>query len=1129
MECPRCQRSNRAGGRFCAACGNALPGRCPACQGATLGSDRFCGHCGRQLADPHTPAADGPATGPERRQLTTLFCDLVGSTALSQQLDPEDVREIILAYQHTTRRLIERYDGYVARYVGDGVLAYFGYPSAHEDDAARAVHAALEIVAAHRERAAAPTVAPPGVRIGIATGLVIVGDRIGEGASKEAAAVGESVNLAARLQALAAPGGVVISQRTRQLVEGRFEFADHGIHALKGFEHPVRAWRALRATVSESRFDAVRERGMTPFVGRVDEIDLGEALWRRACGGEGQVLLLTGEAGIGKSRVAELLADRAHQQGARITRLQCSAFHSNTPLYPFIQRIERDAQFEPGDGDARKFDKLARLLGGAARPGSRAESARLARRVALLAGMLLLPDDARYPRLRLTARQVKAHTLDALAEWLLGPARQAPCLVLVEDAHWIDPTSMELLDLLARRASGARCVLVVTSRVPLAEPWVGLGHVAGISLERLGADEAAAMARSLLSGSAPTAALIAQIVRLTDGVPLFIEEFTKAIEPDRAARSALGEDHPAHASPQPASTPAGVPLTLQDSLMARLDRLGGAKQVAQVAAVLGREFTRDGLAQLCGLEPQPLDAALEILTASQVVFGRGEAPHAAFSFKHALVQEAAYASLLRSRRQALHLRAGSLLAHAAAGGPGAQPELIAHHLALGGQPLAAARFCALAAKRSLDGWANLEALGHTGAGLAQLAAVEEGAERDQVELALAMIEGTAHRAVHGFASIRVERSFARALQLCERLGDTQRVVDVRRGLFSFYYARGELDSAHGQGVEVMRLVESRPDDVDTRVLGDWMLGVMSFWRGDFPAACEGLERAVSLYQPHAGDATALALQIDPGVNAWSHLTWVLWILGRPDSALACGARAVATARTLNQPLALAMAQFFSCATIACCGRYEVLDAPLDELVAVTTEHGLVYLGSCARVLRGQRLIASGLYAQGLAQTQQALREFEAQGAHLGLPWLLSIMALGHAGLSRGPQALEVIDRAIEAIERKGERQWAPEVWRTKAQVLLMDGMDRAQDAKAALETSLSLAREQRAHGLALRSATSLASLLLRLGDAGGARAVLLPARGQVTEGADTEDLRAADAFIERHLMSTSPAQGADHA
>ncbi|MDM0046261.1 AAA family ATPase [Variovorax dokdonensis] len=1063
------------------------------------------------MAGPHGET-EAASAGPERRQLTVLFCDLVGSTALSHHLDPEDVRDIILRYQRTARSLIERYEGDIARYMGDGILAYFGYPTAHEDDPARAVLAGLDIVAApYTADASLPSGARLEVRVGIATGLVVVGDRIGAGASQEAAAVGESINLAARLQSLAPSGCLVISDRTRELTQGRFEFRDHGLHDIKGFDEPVRAWQVVRGAVAESRFHALRDRGMTPFIGREEEVARGQALLRRVEDGAGQVLLLLGEAGIGKSRLAETLLDGSKQRAARIVRLQCSPYHPHSALHPLIQRLRHEAGLDGCEAPGQAHDRLCQLLASAS--ADEPEPGDLARRVAVLAALLSLPEDPRYPPPQLTAQQLKARTLEVAADWLLAPSGSGPCLVLVEDAHWIDPTSLQLLDLLVRRAADAPAGIVITSRTTLDVPWVALGHVNVILLDRLGADEAGAMACSLLADEAPSAKLVAQIVRLTDGVPLFIEEFTKAVESRMPVQSNAGGERLSNLGSMPDNGAFGVPLTLQDSLMARLDRLGSAKQVAQMAAVLGREFTRDGLAGLCGLDHEALDAALGVLMESQVVFGRGSPPHPAFAFKHALVQEAAYASLLRHRRQELHGRAGTILANVQPGGAAVEPELVAHHYALAGQALAAARYSALAGKRSLDRWANLEALGHTALGLEQLEHVQEGEARDQVELALRMIEGTAHRAVHGFASAHVMESFARALVLCERLGDAQHVVDVRRGLFSFYYARGELDLARHQGEQVMQLAEHHPGDRDTRVLAEWMLGVMAFWRGEFGDACERLERAASLYSPHADGATTLALQIDPAVNAWSHLTWGLWILGRPGSALACGARAVATARTLNQPLALAMAQFFHCATLACCGRYDALDEPLGELLAVTSEHGLVYLGSCAKVLRGQHWIETDHHAEGLAQVELAWHEFQAQQAQLGLPWLLSIMALGHAGVGRTAQAMEAIEAALQAMERKGERQWAPEVWRIKAKVLLMGGPDRVAEARAALQTSFSMALAQKAGSLALRSATSLAALLARQGEGAAASAILLPVRAQITEGEGTADLRAADELM----------------
>jgi class 3 adenylate cyclase len=671
-----------------------LPVVCPACDTVNQPSEDFCGGCGKTLAQVAAPPARRrQVSGPERRQLTVMFCDLVGSTALSHELDPEDLREVIRSYQEGTRHVIARYEGFVARYMGDGMLAYFGYPQAHEDDAARAIHAGLEIAQAPDLLDALPTregVWRPRVRIGIATGLVVVGDLIGEGASEEAAAVGETPNLAARLQTLAEPGSVLVAERTRELAGGRFEYADRGTHELKGFDRPVRAWRVLRTSAAESRFDSARTRRMTPFIGRAEEIDLLLGRWRRATEGEGQVVLLVGEAGIGKSRIAETLVERIADEPHIRLRYQCSPYHANSALYPFIQQLERAADFGRGDTAEQKLDKLEALLAKST-PDS-GESA------PLFAALLSLPAGGRYPALPLTPQQQKQKTFVALLERFRGFAAQAPVFMLLEDVHWIDPTSIEFLDLLARHVRDLPVLVIVTSRVAADYAWLGLQHV---TRSRWNGWIPAVREHGEATPGKQEAACRRdqQIVAKTDGVPLFIEEFTKTLATSDAVRE--GE-----ASPQ--AVRSEIPSTLHDSLMARLDRLGAAKEVAQVGAVIGREFSRDLVAALSPVGEPELGEALDRLTSSAVVFGRGQPPWTAFIFKHALVQDAAYASLLRSKRQELH-RASRRPSKAAIGAGAHRTGVVAHHYAQAG------RACMRPDTRQrprcrLDRSANVEAL-----------------------------------------------------------------------------------------------------------------------------------------------------------------------------------------------------------------------------------------------------------------------------------------------------------------------------------------------------------------------------------------------------------------------------------
>lgn len=1034
-----------------------------------------------------------------------MFCDLVGSTALSRELDPEDLREVIRSYQKCASQVVARYEGFVCRYMGDGILVYFGYPHAHEDDAARAIHAGLELVEALDRLGARPDRelgVRLGVRIGVATGLVVVGDLIGEGAAAETVAMGETPNLAARLEALAEPGSVVVAPSTRDLAGGRFEYADLGAHELKGFSGPVRAWRVLRTSEAESRFDAARRRRLTPLVGREGEIDLLLGRWERARAGDGRVVLLAGEAGVGKSRVAEALGERIAGERHFRLRFQCSPYHGNSALYPFIQQLERAADLARGDTAEQKLDKLEALLGGSV--------PQVGEMAALFAALLSVPASGRYPPLQMAPPQQKERTLVALLDRLRGLAAQGPVFMLLEDAHWIDPTSTEFLGLLARHARGIPVLALITSRSAADYPWLGLEHVSALQLERLDRRQSATMVDRLLEGRAFPAELVDEIVARTDGVPLFIEELTQTLATSEPARRGAGATHVLASE---------IPSTLQDSLMARLDQLGPAKEVAQMGAVIGREFSRDLVAALSPLDADELRDALGKLSSSGVVFDRGALPGAAFTFKHALVQDAAYASLLRSKRQELHSRIAETLEGSYPERVRIEPEVVAHHYTQAGRPLHAARYWAAAAQRALDRSANLETLGHATRGLDLLASAAGAPDRDRLELGLEILRGAAYRAVKGFASSEVERSFLRARELAERLDDIPRLIDARRGLFSCYYARGALALAREQGQQVAAL-GNRMDDSGSRMLGHWMLGCVTFWQGEFPTARRELEKAFSLYDPLQQRANTLALQIDPGVNALLHLSWALWILGHPDQAVQTSEKAIATARQLAQPFALSMALFFACATRACCGEQAPVRRLLDELKGLAAEHGLGYMGSVARVLEAQELIAHDQCVAGLEQIGRAFSEFQAQEAGVGLPWAMSISATAYARLGKAKEGLGTLAAAFAAADRNGEHHWEAELWRLKGELALLPPAQDEAEAETCFGRAADLARRQSARSLELRATLSLARLLARQGKTERARGLLAESCSGFAEGAGTTDLRDARSALQGLSGST---------
>jgi class 3 adenylate cyclase len=661
-----------------------------------------------KTVDKTTLSPDAAASAPpaaakmdmaERRQVTVMFSDLVGSTALSARIDPEDLREIISAYQKCVADTVQRFGGFVAKYMGDGVLVYFGYPQAHEDDAERAVRAGLELVAAV---GALKTHAALQTRVGIATGLVVVGDLIGSGASQEQAIVGETPNLAARLQGIAEPNSVVIAESTRKLVGNLFELEDLGAQDLKGISGPVKAWTALRPSSVESRFEAMHASGLTELVGREEELELLLRRWSKAKNGEGQVVLLSGEAGIGKSRLTAALRDRLVGKPHTQLRYFCSPQHKDSPLYPIVGQMQHAAGFTHEDSPQAKLDKLDAMLALTRTPTENA---------ALFAEMLSLDNDGRYAALPLVPQQRREKTLRALISQVELLERDCPVLMIFEDAHWSDPTSLEALGRAVDRIATLRMLLIVTFRPDFEAPWIGRPYVTALTINRLAKREIVDMIGCVIGNKFLPESLREDIIERTDGIPLFVEEMTKAVmeaKSDGEARQAVS------AVPAPALN---VPATLHASLMARLDRLGTAKEVAQTGAAIGREFSHDLLAAVACKPEEELAISLDRLTATGLLFRQGIPPHANYVFKHVLVRDAAYGTLLRNRRQELHRKIVCVLQRDFAELVVSQPEQLAHHCSEAGMIAEAIEYYLLAAQRATAASNNVEKIAHITRGI----------------------------------------------------------------------------------------------------------------------------------------------------------------------------------------------------------------------------------------------------------------------------------------------------------------------------------------------------------------------------------------------------------------------------
>jgi class 3 adenylate cyclase/predicted ATPase len=1050
-------------------------------------------------APPPTAVPLAEATA-ERRQVTVMFSDLVGSTALSARIDPEDLREVISAYQKCVAETVQRFGGFVAKYMGDGVLIYFGYPQAHEDDAERAVRAGLELVGAVgglKTHAALQT------RVGIATGLVVVGDLIGSGASQEQAIVGETPNLAARLQGVGRPNSVVIAESTRKLLGNLFELEDLGAQDLKGIAGAVRAWTVLRPSSVESRFDALHASGLTELVGREEELELLLRRWSKAKNREGQVVLLSGEAGIGKSRLTAALLERLSAEPHTRIRVFCSPQNTDSALYPSIGQMERAAGLTRHDKPQAKLDKLDVLL---------AQSSTSPEDAALLAAMLSIPNDGRYPALELTPQQRRQRTLDALVLQAVALSRQKPLLMIFEDAHWTDPTSLELWGRVVDRIPNLRALLIVTFRPEFDPPWVGRPYVAALTINRLGEREIAAMIDRVTGNKPLPATIRLDIIERTDGIPLFVEEMTKAV---LEAKSEGDVDQIAAAIPSPALA---VPASLHASLMARLDRLGPAKEVAQIGAVIGREFSHDLLAAVALRDEAQLQSALHALVEAGLLFRQGLPPNATYLFKHALVQDAAYGALLREPRRALHARIADVLANQFVEIAGNQPELLARHCTEAGLVEKAAGLWGKAGQHSLERSALVEAIAQFTRALDQIAAlpITPALRREQIKLQVALITPLIH--VKGYAAPETKAAAARARLLIEQAEAVGEPPEDPLLLFSVLYSFWVANFVAFNG-DVMRelaaqflaLAQKQGATVPL-MIGHRLMGTSLLFTGDIARGRAHYDQALALYDPAAHRPLATRFGQDPRVSIYRSLA--LWLLGHPDAALADTEHVFEDAREIGQAATLMFALFQAQLTHIACGNYAAANAQSDELISLADEKGALAWKALGMMNQGWLLALTGKASNAVELLTSGITAYRSTGSTNWIPLRLSYLATAHAEIGQIDDAWRCIDDAVTAVETTKERWSEAEINRLAGEIALKSPEPDVAKAEDYFERALTVARQQESKSWELRAAMSLARLWRDQGKIGEARELLAPVYGWFTEGFDTRDLKEAKALLD---------------
>ncbi len=1049
------------------------------------------------------PAMPHPAEA-ERRQLTVLFCDLVDSTVLASQLDPEDLREVVRAYQEACAKVIARFEGHIAQYLGDGLLVYFGYPLAHEDDAQRAVRTGLGIVDALRQlniRLVQERGVHLAVRLGIHTGLVVVGE-VGGGRRQEQLALGETPNLAARLQGIAAPDTVVISAATLLLLGGFFACQSLGTPPLKGLAQPLEVYQVLHESMARSRLEAAGSTGLTPLVGREQEVALLLERWTQVKDGLGQVVLLSGEAGIGKSRLVQVLTEHvATEPQAWLTPCQCSPYHQNTALYPMIDLQERVAlRFDREESPQQKLSKLEGFLV--------QYGLSLLEAVPLFASLLSLPLTADYAPLTLSPGQQKQKTMQALLTILLRIAAQQPVLFVMEDLHWVDPSTLEFLTLLVDQGPTARILALLTFRPGFSPPWTGRSHLTQVTLNRLPRRQAAEMTDRVAHSKVLPPEVVEQIVAKTDGVPLFVEELTKMVLESGLLQER--EERYELTGPLPLLA---IPTTLHDSLMARLDRLAAVKGLAQLGATLGREFAYALLQAVSPWDEGTLRHGLQQLVEAEFLYQQGLPPQAMYRFKHALIQEAAYQSLLRSTRQLYHQRISQVLEAQFPEVSETQPELLAHHYTEAGLTEQAVPYWQRAGQQALQRSANLEAVQHLTMGLTLLATLPDTSARVQHELDLQIALGPALIATKGPAAPEVEQTYARTRALCQQVGETPQLFSTLWGLCRFYRARGALPMARELGEQLYRLAQ-REAAPTPRLEAHDALGSTLFHLGEYATAQTHLEQGIALTDPTVQRALALRHDVAPGVTCLAYAANILWCLGFPAQAVRWAQEALALAQTLAHPYSLVFAQYWAALLHHRRREAPAVQAQAEVLVTLATAQVFplwVGLGTC---WHGWALAMQGQCEAGMAQMRQGLAVVLAAGYMLARPLCLVLLAEAAGHVGQVEEGLRLLTEALAAFETSGRGDMLAETYRLQGELLLRQATPDAAQAEACFQQALGIARRQQAKSWELRAATSLSRLWQQQGKRDTARQLLAPVYGWFTEGFDTADLQEARALLE---------------
>jgi class 3 adenylate cyclase/predicted ATPase len=1060
------------------------------------------------------PPDSGPLEDAERRQLTVLFCDIVASTHLANQLDPEELRDLISMYHQGCAEVIQRYDGTIAQYLGDGILVYFGYPHAHEDDAQRAVRTGLGIIAAMQDfRIPAQPTLPMqlDVRIGIHTGLVVVG-AVGGADRLERLALGEAPNVAARLQDLAAPNTVVISNDTYQLVQGYFLHQALGERSFKGIRDPLQIYRILDERRIQSRFDVAMTRGLTPLVGRMQELALLHERWEHVQEGFGQVVLLDGEAGIGKSRLVQEMKDHVANQPHSRIECQSSPYYQNTALYPIVDFLETRAGFLPDDPAEAKLAKLEHTLCQYTLP--------VEETVPYCAALLALPLPAeRYTPLTLAPQRLREKILDTLVALIRESAAQQPVLFVVEDLHWSDPSTLELLDLLVKQGPTIPLLMLLTCRAEFHPPWGRPSHVTHLTLNPLRPHQVEQMLAYMTAAYTLPQELCQQVVAKADGIPLFVEEVTKwALESTLVAENAGYDDVDASA------TALSIPVTLHDSLMARLDRLGTAKSIAQLGATIGRQFSFELLQAVVRQDAASVQQELDRLVVADLLYQRGVALQATYTFKHALIQEAAYQALLIRTRRRYHQQIAQTIEERFPATVQTQPELLAHHYTAANLGEQAIGYWQRAGEHAAQRSANVEAIAHLRKGLEILNTLPESPLRTRYELTLLTRLCLPLAATKGYAAPELEDVNTRMRMLCQQEQEPTLLIGALGGLWTFYLNQAALQTAYEMAQQILisaqhlsrtAVLPRGPESPRRPFLwGHVMLGQALLFRGEFVPAHEQAAIAMSVYDPHLHRPQVNLVQQDPGVTCLANMAQALWHLGYPAQARQKSDEALSLAQTLSHPYSIGWVLGRTAILHCHCCDYQIAMERSQAAVALANAQGVAQWVAQGTLLQGAILAMQGDAQQGIVQMQKALQDYEMTGAKLLRPYFLALLATVYNHAGQAEAGCHVLDEALRLVDTTGERWYEAELYRLKGECQQQAGVD----SETSFLQALYIARQQVAKAFELRAATSLYRLWQSQGRRDEAQHLLTEIYSWFTEGFDTADLQEARALLDRTVQ-----------